>query len=720
MDENFFKSTHSFYPNIQTKPASTYLASITYANGAYTMAVGTLAGVGDITIINGATLNKKVVIPQTVTKGLAGGAGVIVIGTDYNDSFLLNDGDTVVSGTGKDTINASGADDNAVITVGTNGYTYGSDVLVIADALAAAAGAADAVKLIGNDGSVSVKAAAADSAKVQLAATNGYYKATLSKGDGSASYNVWHGGASAASMDGSSETAPLIMASGAGSDTLIGGSKADNIYATTAGAYAIGGAGSDHVEFVNGDGAREFVAIGNSSGKDTVVHFETGFDAANDVLVLQEGAVSDLSIKDMDANGTVLKVGDSSVSLVGVADGANHVSELSVQDTTGNVSKLDIVTDEQVGTVLADHQADYYAAKSKGGLDFSAIGEDLVVDLGNSGNFEDDATFSNIVSVIGGTGNTTLVGASDKANTLQGSAANTTLWGGGSNDILIGAGVGGDAFFVSAYDGKDTVRAFQTGVDAETADTLYMLGSGASSVKNDGNNTSLTFADGSSVLLEGVSAGNGSSAANAIRFSTDGKNVQAAVIGLSNNDTSFVYSSDVDMYFGGSKSDTLSVDNTFDGNSIDIRLNNTGAQGFSSVEAVNAAAFTEKAFLSGSDENSELITGGQGKTTIWGGLGAVSDTLRGTPGDVTEFYFGKNNGSDVITASDSDDKVVFYDFANTDLTAIDTSGNQLKFTFNDGSNLQVTNHTSASVQEFQFTNSSWTYDKSTRAFTQVK
>lgn len=683
-----------FNLNSVHEPGENSLGTVAASGSTYEL-TDIAEGITDVTA-QGST--KKWTISTEGASGLK-----TLVGSDQADDIIAvngADGFTITTGSGKDTIDITGLKVDAVAA----DYDYASDVIVVGEI-------EDATEIINSNGTIE-----ANGVSLKLNATSGYYKAVV--GDGDKTYDIWKGGSDAAVLDASSESNSLIMVTGEKADTLLGGSKADSIYATVEGAYAFGGAGTDLIELEDeATATRQYVAISTDSGKDSVVAFDAGFADTDDVLVLRDGSIADLKFTpDATAtNGTVVKNDGGSVSVAG-ADATNNL-QILIQEGTADVSQVAVVNATGAGYTLVDGNdiADYYISTNKvGKVDFTAIDDDVVVELSNAGNYEDGATFVGIDSVVGGTGNTTLVGDGETKNTLTAGTGNTTLWGGGaSNDTLIGNAAAADAFFVAQYDGKDSISGFTFGT-GDTADTLYMLNSPVASIKKDTSNTTFTFADGSSVALATGTA------TSTVQFSLDGTTTQVAAIGKSSDDNSFTYSSDVDMYFGGSRTNTLKVDSTYDGTSVDIRLNNTMEQTYSNVNKVTASMYDGKAFLSGSDESSEALVGGTGRTTLWGGLGAVADTLTGTNGDVTEFYFGKDNGEDIVTSSDSDDKVVFYDFANTDLTAIDTSGSQLKFTFNDGSSLQLQNYTSSSAQTFEFNNSSWTYDKASRTFTQTK
>ena len=647
----------------------------------------------DVTTVNAGGSADKWVINDANTSSLKE-----ITGSRQDDTFNLTvGGETVTTGAGNDTINIVGLGKAATVT----DYAYGYDVIQVSSVT-------NPGTLISNAGLVN--GGGKDS--LQLNATNGYYAATLT--DGSNKVNVWQGGSDASRMDASAEKSELVMTTGASSDTLIGGSKGDSIFANAEGNYVDGGKGADSIVLDAARTARQYVAFGSGTGADEVTYFGTGHEDSADVLVLTDGAITDVKFTlDTTKKTNVIKSGSGSVSLDSAA------TDVLMQEGSGDIAKVQFVANDATILVTADDEIDYYLGAGKTAkVDYSAIDDDVIVDLGDSSRYAGGASFKGVNSVIGGTGNSTLVGSGSTKNYLVSGGGNTTLWGGGaSNDVLSGNSAVGtaDAFFVGQGDGKDTIVGFDA-VSEDGADALYMMNSPVASIKRDNTGAKLTFADGSSVMVK--DNGNYFYYDTALSFTLDGSNFQTAKIGMTNADNNFTYD-DSNMYFGGNKADTLEVASSFEGNSVDIRLNNTLDQTYSSIEGVDAHAYEGNAFISGSDEASEVLVGAQGNTTLWGGLGAAGDTLVGTSGSETDFFFGQNNGADVITSSDSDDKVVFYDFANTDLTAIDTSGNQLKFTFNDGSSLQVQNYSSNSVQTFEFNNSKWTYDNSTKEFTQI-
>ncbi|MBQ7497817.1 MAG: hypothetical protein IJU00_08315, partial [Selenomonas sp.] len=88
-----------------------------------------------------------------------------------------------------------------------------------------------------------------------------------------------------------------------------------------------------------------------------------------------------------------------------------------------------------------------------------------------------------------------------------------------------------------------------------------------------------------------------------------------------------------------------------------------------------------------------------------------------------EFYFGKGEGKDVITYSNNDDKVMLYNVTLEDIDGSRTGVNKegrMVIALNDGSALTIQNYKSHGAETFQLADSTWTYDKKTGNWAQVK
>ena len=111
----------------------------------------------------------------------------------------------------------------------------------------------------------------------------------------------------------------------------------------------------------------------------------------------------------------------------------------------------------------------------------------------------------------------------------------------------------------------------------------------------------------------------------------------------------------------------------------------------------------------GGNEVSNIITAGNGNSSLWGGTGGT-DTLTGGNGQDI-FFFGKNDGADVINNASSSDVVNLYDVSLSDIVAANVEGNVVSATFNTGATLQINSAENLSPT-FQLADSSWKYNHS--------
>ena len=75
------------------------------------------------------------------------------------------------------------------------------------------------------------------------------------------------------------------------------------------------------------------------------------------------------------------------------------------------------------------------------------------------------------------------------------------------------------------------------------------------------------------------------------------------------------------------------------------------------------------------------------------------------------FFYGKNDGADVINNASSSDTVNLYDVTLADITAAVTSENQISVTFNTGSNLQINSAENLSAT-FNLADGNWKFNHS--------
>ena len=680
---------------------------------------------GDNASIQAGAGNDTVVMIANASASVDGGEGndsiVAQSGVAYggagNDTIIIADGATdatIGGGAGNDVFDLDTLNKvNTTGTVSIYDYTYGEDKIVVSP------GTVDD-ESFASDGSIDSHSFNSGDITAKLMTVGSYYKVTVV--DGGTNYNVWYTGTSSVLMDASGETGSVYMESYNNedvSDTLIGSSKADVLVAG-AGDFVYGGAGDDYIGCGTGtpiDTSREVVGLAAAGGKDTVRDFTTGFADGNDAVYLFQDKITSASISYAGKNVTI-KDGAAQLTIEGIdtVEAANH-AEVLVADNTGTIYKVDVANAANVITLNAGTTADIYVgAKAKGQVDFTAITDDVAVDLGNTGAYGSTSAFYNITTVTGGAGSNTLVGAASTQDSITAGSGNSSLWGGGSAaDTLVG-GDAADVFFYGSGDGSDVVQNFKSGT-GDTADKLYFTSGSANAITSTGGTASITWSDGGRLRMTASTNSTLTAANDAVQLNIGGSDYEA-FIGQGSTANTFTYDSGVTFYYGGKKSDTLK----FAANSSDdakIWLDGSQGKVYNGITILDASNTDGSVELAG-NSSSNTITGGKGSSSLWGGSGAAADTLTGGSGTDT-FYFGKAEGNDVITSGSTDDKVMLYNVSLSDIKSCTVTNGVMKISLNDGSSLSIKNYTSNSVNTFTLggDNTTWTYDNSAKTWTKA-
>ena len=297
-------------------------------------------------------------------------------------------------------------------------------------------------------------------------------------------------------------------------------------------------------------------------------------------------------------------------------------------------------------------------------------------------------TYESTVTTIDASASTgkDILAGNTNSNLLIAGSGSASLWGGSGavSDTLQG-GSGTDTFFYGSGDGIDTITDYSAATD-----TIDFYTGSISSVSVSGSDILLGSSSGSLTIKE--------AADGLIKVVAPSGTTYNAWIG---KDTihSGNYSSDINYYFGSaSYTDTLCLT----GND-NIWLNNTTSTIFVNIDNLDASASTGQVTLAGS-ESSNLIIGGQGTSSLWGGSGQTSDTLQGGSGADT-FFVGSSEGSDYITNSSAADKVIFYDPAIT-FTSLSMSGSNLIISTANNSSTTITNWSESGMNTFQLADGS--------------
>ena len=694
------------------------------ASGNTTDAVGNVAGYNYVAN-QAASTGQQITVNTTHGWNIVGTtAADIIWGGTGNDTFSVLAGGT----TGNDTVYGNGGKNvydyglagSTDETVSLADYTYGNDVVV----------GTVAVNRVGmnKDGVLAVNG---NLMQVALAseASQGYYNVTYS--DGTTTTNIWFAGTAGSYIDASSETSGLFMngltndSETSSMDTLIGGSGADTIVAGN-NDYVYGGAGNDSLR-VEGNNT---IGLASAGGKDTVVGFQSGLAAeGNSTIWVLDSEIASIGLNyntTADGENGDLTVTDGSGSLflgniTNIYDAGGNVgwTELRVTDTTGNTYNVAVGAANLSGVTMKvtdDTYADIFIGGNKTNttVDFSGVTTDgLLVDLGNTG-LDTAHSYYNVYQVNGSTSGDSLIGSSSMANILAGGEGNDSLWGSGSSaDTLYGGtsngatASSGDVFFYGTGDGKDVIADYTS----SDAIDLY-TGSVTGVSRNTAGNLTITLdSDSTNTLTVVGTAGTAQTADTAYTIDVGGTAYKAEVATDGTTNT-LAYSSDVTFYYGGNKTDTLTIT---DGEDYTISLDGVGGY-FSGIEAIDGSSGSGSQVLFGSASGSESLKGGSGTNSLWGGAGAVSDTLIGGSGTTT-YGFGTGEGNDVITSSTSSDTVLLYDVSLSDISSCGVTSGAMVITLTDGSSLKIKNYTSSSVNTFTLSDgTSYTYDYSTKGW----
>ena len=146
-------------------------------------------------------------------------------------------------------------------------------------------------------------------------------------------------------------------------------------------------------------------------------------------------------------------------------------------------------------------------------------------------------------------------------------------------------------------------------------------------------------------------------------------------------------------YFQLSQQGSLIVNDSAENN---IWLDGSAGKFFVNVANIDASSSTGKNILAG-DAGSNKITAGSGNDLLWGGVGG-NDTLTGGSGADT-FFFGRNDGTDLISSAGSSDTVFLYDVSINDITSLNTeTDNQISIGLNTGANIKINSSENVSAK----------------------
>ncbi len=453
-----------------------------------------------------------------------------------------------------------------------------------------------------------------------------------------------------------------IIRGNSGNDIIYGENGADNIYGNEGTDILIGGAGNDYME--GGAGADLYIHNAGD-GDDIIDNYDNSEARKSDRLVFGEGIhAEDVKISRQGSDMLLqnIKNGENITirNAYGYTDGRGYLENIEFADgTVWTKEDMQEKVSEITGTEGNDGLRGY---ASSYGYDenetfYGGGGADTI--RGNSGN---DIIYGETGAddIYGGSGNDKLYGGTE-ADRIYGETGNDTLIGGAGNDYMEG-GAGADLYLYNVGDGNDTIYNYDTSEDRIKDCLVFGEGIHAEDIK--------ISRQGTDMLLQNIKNGEKITIRNAYSY-TDGngylENIEFA---------------DGTVWSKEDMQEKVSEITGTEGN--DTLYGYTIAYGYKEDETFNAGAGNDTVRgNSGNDiiygeAGNDYLYGEYGNDILVGGIG--NDKLDGGVGNDT-YIFGKGDGSDCITDSDSTE-------GNVDVLQIGEEAKKLSFT-RVGSNLLI-------------------------------
>ncbi|MBQ7496348.1 MAG: hypothetical protein IJU00_00680, partial [Selenomonas sp.] len=171
------------------------------------------------------------------------------------------------------------------------------------------------------------------------------------------------------------------------------------------------------------------------------------------------------------------------------------------------------------------------------------------------------------------------------------------------------------------------------------------------------------------------------------------------------------YQEEVSFYQGGNGRDTLRGSGSGDKS---IWLDGSRGQSYVSLEVLDGSTSSGDDQLAGSSGAEELIMGGTGEASLWGGAGSGNDTLRAGSGANCLFY-GYGEGNDVIQNTSANDRVMLYNIRLDQVSGAEIGSSDVKISTAAGQTLTVQGDARFTLSD----GSTWRADHNTKQWTAV-
>lgn len=374
-----------------------------------------------------------------------------------------------------------------------------------------------------------------------------------------------------------------------------------------------------------------------------------------------------------------------------------------------------------------DNMPQAYVGENSG-INFTGSDGALDVTLGSGNEGNGAGTLGGqAISVRGiskvrlGSGSSTVYGAANTNNTIVTGLGDSSVWGGGaSNDTFIGRQTslksGESTFFYVDGDGKDTISNFEflTSGNENTADVVNVLGTSVTGASTSGNDVIINLArsdDDRLTIKDAVGKDFAMEYGNVGSFET-------LVAQVNNN--ALTYDSRATYYQATGRNATLNVDSGLD--NAEIWLNNN--RDFSTktfvgdIQVLNASGVQGRSTLVGNGYNNSIV-GSSENSSMWGGSSnEANDTLVGGAG-ADMFWYGKNEGNDVVTGADENDVINLYNVNIADVESYDNwniTNNSISFNLKDGGSLTIQSNNSGVGFKFADDGNTYAIDQRTKEY----
>ena len=397
-----------------------------------------------------------------------------------------------------------------------------------------------------------------------------------------------------------------------------------------------GGAGVDTINFAGTD------------GEDTVYNFESGKDILYffDDFYWKKGKISGADV--------TLEHGEGKITLKDAA-----LKKIHIQYSENISSDYIFGRDDRNNTYEYDPDVCYVGSTKK--IDTIVVRQNGVsidgasaklrdIDVVNATRTTGGVTVSRMRSVMGGTGDDTLI-AKD--------ATGSVLNGGRGNDRIY-LGTGADRVYFAAGDGHDSVYGFEANKD------ILVLYDNGKPEKVRATKVDLVLQNGQGTVTLRNGAG------KKLLIENGKGQVQKYWFGSDDRDNTYEYETRMTYVGSSQRRDTLVVKKT-------ASINLQGSH-FRDIDVVDARSSNEDVHFTGA----RFSYGGRGNDTISAAAssesildgGAGSDTLTGSSGrDV--FRFGMGYGKDRIVGSDKKDLLHLFDITDVNKLAVSAANGVL-------------------------------------------